>query len=141
MVAVAATVGSTGVASAAVVVPPGQAGSTCSEYHFETPQRYWQTCAWADYRYVWFTVNFGNSGSTTWYPELTYIDYIKAGVRKTCAAGAEHQFQVVAHSTRGTDRMDCVLTRVPGAFASVGRVQNLPGGALVEQHSPTLQVQ
>jgi len=131
-------IGSSQAASAAVVVPPGGAGSTCSEYHFVTPEHYWQTCAWADYRYIWFTVNFGNTDSDPWYPDMTYIDYIKAGVKKVCPAGAYDDFVITPFSTRGTDRMSCVLTRVRGAFASVGTVID---GKTVEKHSPTLQVQ
>ena len=138
--ALAGLVGSPGVAAAAVVVPPGGAGHTCSGYHYVTPERYWQTCAWADYRYVWFTVNYGNSGSTDWYPDLTLVDYIKSGVQKTCVNGYEFSFLVPSHTVRTTDRMDCVLTRVSAAYASVGYVKDVEGSEWT-MYSPTLQVQ
>lgn len=131
-------VGSSQVASAAVVVPPGTYGRACSAYHFVTPQHYWQTCAHADHQYVWFTVDFGNTGNTAWYPDLTFIDYIKSGVKKVCVDGAEDDFPVPAHSVQHTPRLDCMLTRVSAAYASVGVVID---GATVEKHSPTLQVQ
>lgn len=141
--AISGLVASTGTASAAVVVPPGKSGSTCSGYKYADSlhQRYWQTCAWADYRYVWFTVNFGNSSGVSWNPSSTLISYIKAGSPGACVLGHEEFFEVKAHSTRSTDRMKCVLTRVPGAYASVGKVSYTSTTGFVEQHSPTLQVQ
>jgi hypothetical protein len=139
--ALAGLVGSPGVAAAAVVVPPGGAGHTCSAYHYETPQHYWQTCAWADYQYVWFTVNFGNTGSTTWYPYLTTVDYIKSGVQKSCPSGYWYNFYVYPNSVRSTDRMSCVLTRVSAAYASVGYVMDTDTSSGTTMYSPTLQVQ
>ncbi len=138
LLAIVGVVGSPGVASAAVVVPPGQAGHTCSAYHYVTAQHYWQTCAWADYRYVWFTVNFGNTGSTTWTVYAVTVNYIKSGDEKWCSEGSWFDFTVPAHSVRGTDRMSCVLTRVPAAYASVGFVND---DTYLTMHSPTLQVQ
>lgn len=141
----AASAAPTGEASASsVVVAPGKAGRTCSGYAYADSdhQRYWQTCAWADYRYIWFTVEFGNSSDVSWSPHLTYEDYIKSGVPKTCINGHEDNFYVEKHSTRGTERQHCVITRVPGAYASVGKVwYNSSQTSAVEQHSPTLQVQ
>lgn len=134
--AIAGLVGSPGVASAAVVVPPGGAGHTCSEYHWVTSELYWQTCAWADYQYVWFTVNFGNNRDVDWAPAIK-VDYIKSGVDKPCIKGAwdPGDFVIPAHSVRGTPRLNCVITRVSAAYASRATVNG------VEMHSPTLQVQ
>jgi hypothetical protein len=64
--ALAGMVGLPGVAAAAVVVPPGGSGHTCSAYHYANPDHYWQTCAWADYQYVFFTVHFGNTSNAGW---------------------------------------------------------------------------
>lgn len=141
--AITGLVMSTGAASAAVVVPPGKSGSTCSGYKYADSlhQRYWQTCAWADHQYVWFTVNFGNSSDVSWNPSSTVWSYIKAGRPGACVKAHEEFFEVKAHDTTGTERIKCVLTRVPGAYASVGKVSYTSSTGYVEQHSPTLQVQ
>jgi len=138
--AIAGLAGTAGVASAAVVVPPGQAGHTCSDYHYVTPQHYWQTCAWADYQYVWFTVNFGNTGPTTWFPDAVYVDYLSSGDLNLCYQGRwlGGSFSIPANSVKGTPRLNCVITRVPGAFASDAAVSDTD---YFEAHSPTLQVQ
>jgi hypothetical protein len=141
--AIVGVVGSPGVASAAVIVPPGAAGHTCSEYQYVTAQHYWQTCAWADYQYVWFTVNFGNTGSSDWHPYVVYVNYIKSGVDYQCYLGwwPEGSFDVPANSVKSTPRSACVITRVPGAYASDGHVGDVNPSYGVTAHSPTLQVQ
>ena len=140
--AIAGLVASSGAASATVIVPPGQAGHTCSAYKYMDATHYWQTCAWADYQYVWFTVNFGNSSGSGWTVYLTFEDYIKAGVPMACPAGHQSNFYVPAHSVKGTDRLDCVLTRASGAYAGVGKVWYTSSQQnAIQQNSPTLQVQ
>lgn len=141
--AIAGLAGSSSAAStASVVVPPGQAGHTCSGYHHVTSEHYWQTCAWADHQYVWFTVNFGNTGTRTWIPSWAQLDYIKSGVKKECGAARwESEIEVPAWSVTSTPRLACVITRVPGAYASRARVvqdEILDDWAM---NSPTLQVQ
>lgn len=142
-VAVVGLVASPGTASAAVVVPPGGAGHVCSDYTYIGSWHYWQTCAWADHQYVWFTVNFGNTGDTWWYPEIVYVDYIKSGVNGTCSKGTwtAPAIGVAPHSVLGTPRLNCVLTRVRAAYASRARVWDAQGTRFDEVHSPTLQVQ
>ncbi|WP_041289245.1 hypothetical protein [Kribbella flavida] len=141
---IAGWVGVPGVAAAAVVVPPGGAGHTCSGYHYSTPYSYWQTCAWADHQYVWFTVNFGNSGDEAWYPEVIAIDYISSGSFKSCPAGywETPEFVIGRNATRSTPRLSCVITRRPGAYASNAYVEGNPlGYDSATLRSPTLQVQ
>ncbi|TDO45777.1 hypothetical protein EV643_112101 [Kribbella sp. VKM Ac-2527] len=142
--AIVGVVGSPGVASAAVTVPPGAAGHTCSEYQYVNGlQHYWQACAWADYRYVWFTANFGNTGSSDWRPDTVYVNYIKSGVSYTCYLGwwQEGSFNVPANSVTSTPRSACVLTRVPGAYAADVHINDSNPNYGVTAHSPTLQVQ
>jgi hypothetical protein len=141
--AITGLVASSGPASATVVVPPGQAGNTCSGYvnaNADGTHR-WQTCAWADYQYVWFTVNIANRTNVGWDIHLVLEDYIKAGVAKDCPNGFQQGIYVPPQSTWSNQRIDCVITRVPGAYASVGQIYYVSGGTLAEQHSPTLQVQ
>ena len=131
----------TGVASATVVVPPGGSGSTCSGYSHVSSNWYWQTCAWADDNEVYFTVNFGNASSGTWYPDITWVDYIRSGSRVTCGAGIWYDFPVPAHSVKSTPTATCAIPRQSAAYAAVGQVWDGSGAYHVELHSPTLQVQ
>jgi hypothetical protein len=141
--AVAGLTGSARPASAAVVVPPGAAGHTCSQYHYVDQWHYWQTCAWADYRYVWFTIHFGNPLSEPWYPSYVELDYIKSGVDKVCPTARWWVGDIIVPrwSVLGTERRYCVITRVPGAYASNAYVQQDPLVDAYRMHSPTLQVQ
>ncbi|WP_328988501.1 hypothetical protein OG394_19985 [Kribbella sp. NBC_01245] len=140
--AIAGLAGSSSAAStASVVVPPGQAGHTCSGYHHVTPQHYWQTCTWADHQYVWFTVNFGNTDTLWWRPSWTQVDYIKSGVKKDCGAARwEGEIEIQPNSVMSTPRLACVITRVPGAYASRSEVHQ-DTFDYTAMNSPTLQVQ
>lgn len=141
------TVASGSASATSVVVPPGGTGHVCSPYHSVTSQHYWQTCTWADPHNVWFTVNFGNSGDANWYPDWTQVDYIKSAAKLDCWKGRWEgpALEIEGHSTLGTPRLNCVVTRVPGAFASRARVtlQNADQEIVddTSMNSPTLQVQ
>jgi hypothetical protein len=146
VVALTAVVTTAGTASAAVVVPPGGSGSTCSGYDsvYDHPELYWQTCTWADNNEVYFTVNFGNSGTVAWRVDSVILDYYQSGEFKPCGEGiwpnASHGHIVVpAHSLASTPTATCAIQRRRAAYASRGIV--IEGDYNWELHSPTLQVQ
>lgn len=128
-------------ASAAVVVPPGQAGSACSGYSRVTghTEWYWQTCAWADDNEVYFTVNLGNAGDVAWSVDTIWVDYTSSGTSITCAGGVWSNFVVPAHSVKSTPTATCAIPRRSAAYTSVGQVWE--SSYHVEQHSPVLQVE
>jgi hypothetical protein len=142
--AASTTSGVTPAAVSSVVVPPGGAGHTCSSYHFITPQHYWQTCAWADYKYVWFTVEFGNTFNYPWYPDAIYLDFYSSGTFTTCknAIWVRGDIVIPPNRTRGTERNYCyILPRERGAYASTAFVEDKSVSDAFAQNSPTLQVQ
>jgi hypothetical protein len=141
VIGVFATLVTTGPAQAAVVVPPGGSGHTCSGYQVINSNVKWQTCAWADNNEVYFTVNFANSGGSTFIADgAVLIDYIRSGTKILCAEGVVLAFQVPPHSTKGTPTALCARPRTRAAYASVGEVRH---GARpwASRTSPTLQVQ
>ncbi|ROP35105.1 hypothetical protein [Saccharothrix texasensis] len=128
-------------ASAAVVVPPGAAGSACSGYSYVTGHSdwYWQTCAWADNNEVYFTVNLGNAGDAAWSVDTIWVDYTRSGTSITCAGGVWSNFLVPAHSVKSTPTATCAIPRRSAEYVSVGQVWEASYHA--ELHSPVLQVQ
>jgi hypothetical protein len=146
LLAVAGLMTAPGIATAAaVVVPPGGSGNTCSGYSYVTGHAgwYWQTCAWANSQKIWFTVNLGNSSDEVWVVDKIWVDFIRSSVDETCALGIwddAHENTVIVddHSTRSTGSTRCYINRTPGAYASKGQVWE--GSYHVELHSPTLQV-
>lgn len=133
-----------GVAQAAVVVPPGANGHTCSANQhviydgWITTPVYWQTCAWADNNEVYFTVNLGNGYETsTWYVDTIQLEFVRAGKVYKCVVYGD--FPVPPKSVKSTPTADCARGRAAGAYAARAYVSdyNYTGGA----SSPTLQVQ
>jgi hypothetical protein len=146
VVALTAVVTISGTASAAVVVPPGGSGSTCSSYDHVTghPELYWQTCAWADNNEVYFTVHFGNSGGVTWRVDTTSLDSYSSGQFVSCPKGLWRSADgdpivVLAHSINQTPTSTCAQQRRRGAYAARAVVSE--GTYFKELVSPTLQVQ
>ncbi len=141
VVGVSATLVPTGPAQAAVIVPPGGSGHACSGYQVINSNVKWQTCAWADNNEVYFTVNFANSGGSTFTADgAVLIDYIRNGTKILCAEGVVLAFQVPPNSTKGTPTALCAIPRVRAAYASVGEVRHGARPWAVRS-SPTLQVQ
>jgi hypothetical protein len=141
---IATLTGSAGVASAAVVVPPGGSGNTCSGYKYLNADRYWQTCAWADADSVWFTINFGNASNADWAPDKITLDYFASATQFYCSGArwTYPNFVIPKHSNKATPRSVCQKSRVAKggrAYQSDAYVEDGPDktGML----SPTLQVQ
>ena len=130
-----------GVAHADVVVPPGGSGHTCSGYSYVqlNPNLYWQTCAWADADEVWFTVNFGNASSSTWYVDEVDLRPIRSGVVYQCTLGSN--FPVPPHSTPAfpSPPIKCGWPRSSAAYAARAYVRY--NNYYYGMTSPTLQVQ
>ncbi len=138
-VAVVALAGGAGVASADVVVGPGAPGNVCSGYAYVTtsPNRYFQTCAWADANYIWFTANFGNGSSVDWPVDGVTVGYWRSGVYHQCFADVP--FLIPANSTRSTSKGSCRLDRVRAAVQAYAYVED--GNWAGSRVSDTLQVQ
>ena len=125
VLAVVGLVSLPGVAEASVTVPPGGSGHACSPYSYvqTNPNLYWQTCAWADYNYVWFTVNLGNASSNTWTVQRIYPTYVMSGVEYRCYNLVYYgNFSVPPHSVVSTPIDDCRYLRTRAAFAARARV-------------------
>lgn len=139
--AAVALVGGAGVASADVIVGPGQAGHVCSGYAYVTtnPNRYFQTCAWADGDEVWFTANFGNASGTNWDVDYTAVGFWRSGVFYNCTVVGIAGFDVPAHSTRSTAKYDCAYVRVRAAYQAYTYVED--GSWAGSRASDSLQVQ
>jgi hypothetical protein len=127
---------SAGVASADVIVPPGQFGHVCSGYQYlpNDRTRYWQSCAWADNNEVYFTVALGNAGDITWAPGEINIGFYKSGVYTFCTSVTS--FFISPHSVKQTPSNKCVRPRVRAAYQSIG----YPNSDSIAK-SDTLQVQ
>ncbi|WP_290062414.1 hypothetical protein [Amycolatopsis solani] len=125
-----------GVASADVIVAPGQFGHVCSGYQYAPGNSalYWQSCAWADNNEVYFTVHLGNASNYNWIPSRVNISYYKSGSYYLCAYITN--YAVPAQSVRQTPSNACVLQRSRAAYQSVGYPSG--GNAAI---SDTLQVQ
>jgi hypothetical protein len=125
-----------GVASADVIVAPGQFGHVCSGYKYASGNSalYWQSCAWADNNEVYFTVALGNATGSDWTPSRINVGYYKSGSYVFC--GYFTNFTISAHSVRQTPSNACVLSRSRAAYQSVGYPNG--GDAAI---SDTLQVQ
>lgn len=138
--AVVALFGGTGVASADVIVPPGGTGNICSNYAYlsssPAPNRYFQTCAWANSTTVWFTINFGNASNTTM-SVIADLGYWQSGVFHYCFRGV--QINVPAHSTLATSKPSCDFNRARAAYQAYAYVE-WPGVA-DSRTSDSLQVQ
>ncbi|MEV6446026.1 hypothetical protein [Amycolatopsis sp. NPDC051716] len=125
-----------GVASADVIVAPGQFGHVCSGYQYAPGNSalYWQSCAWADNNEVYFTLHLGNASDYNWIPSRVNIGFYKSGSYYPCAYITN--FAVPARSVRQTPSNTCVLSRARAAYQSVGYPAG--GNAAI---SDTLQVQ
>jgi hypothetical protein len=140
LLAVTALFTLTGTASAAVTVPPGGSGHTCSTYSHDTGNAgwYWQTCAWADNNEVYFTVNLGNTTNQNWNVDWIDIYYYSRGTNFTfCHTWTG--FNVAAHSVTMTPTATCAYPRVRAAYAAFGNVEE--GTYKDDRTSPSLQVQ
>ncbi|SCL19597.1 hypothetical protein GA0074692_0660 [Micromonospora pallida] len=113
-------------AHADVIVPPGGSGSICTGYQYATtsPNRYWQTCAWADNNEVYFTVHFGNASSTNWQVDTVTLSYFVNGSTGTCPQypyGGWTNLVIPAGQVWHTATNLCAIPRSRGAYAaSVG---------------------
>jgi hypothetical protein len=138
-VAVVALVGGAGVATADVVVSPGASGNVCSGYAYVTtnPNRYFQTCAWADANYIWFTGNFGNSSAVDWPVDGVTVGYWRSGVYHECFGDVS--FLIPANSTRSTSKGSCRIGRARAAVQAYTYVTD--AGTANSVVSDTLQVQ
>jgi hypothetical protein len=136
--AVVAVVGGAGVASADVIVAPGASGSVCSGYSYITtnPNRYFQTCAWANGTYIWFTANFGNASSTAWDVDLVNVGYWRSGNYYDCFTVP---FTIPANSTRSSSMGSCRINRVRAAVQAYTYVADF--GIADSRVSDSLQVQ
>jgi hypothetical protein len=141
--AAAGTVTLTGVAQADVIVGPGATGHVCTGYSYiqvNPTAVYWQTCAWADDDEVWFTVHFGNTGSSQYTIEHVFSDYYKSGSFHACQTAIAPNLVIPAHSVIGTSTSRCAQKRrTPAAWAATTRV--LTGNYDVTLTTDTLQVQ
>jgi hypothetical protein len=125
-------------ASAATVIPVGEAGHACGGYKYESVIK-WQGCAWASWNpsgggsRLWFTGHFANSSSVN-LGLSAEVGYYENGQYHYCYTTNANTFIVPAGGTRATSSELCWIPRRRTAVqaAIVFTAQAL---------SPTLQVQ
>jgi hypothetical protein len=138
LLAVVALLGGTGVAAADTIVGPGKAGHVCSNYAYLTtnPNRYFQTCAWADANTVWFTIHFGNASGTDWLVKAD-LGYWQTGTFHSCFDNVP--ITVKAHSTLPTTQASCDFNRARAAYQAFAYVAG--SNTADSRTTDTLQVQ
>ena len=136
-------------ASAAVVVPAGQAGHACSGYTDIdlAGTLYFQTCAWASWNppssRMWFTGHFGNTRDYAVTIDVIDIGYHINGSERITWCPTQHNLVIPAHGVKAsTDSCALARTRAAVQGSIVVRDESSSGTYITPYVlSPTLQIQ